>query len=143
MGMPEPADRESIQEHCHSQERFAHGQEGDWREKVTFLVPFEPDDADCRVSAALVPSLRALYGVPDSDVRARLERFLQAHRSHLCFVAENHADDPLVAPLLHQPELPMILDLLEADPTGLLTAWPPSVPRPWLDALAEAWGRPL
>jgi len=51
--------------------------------------------------------------------------------------------DPRVAPLLCQPELPLILDRLEADPTGLSSRWPPTVPRIWLEALAEAWGRPF
>jgi hypothetical protein len=55
----------------------------------------------------------------------------------------HHAGDPRVAPLLQQPELPLILDRLEADPYGLQECWPETVPRIWLEALAEAWGSPL
>jgi len=107
-----------------------------------------PEDSDDRIStdrisAALVPSLWALYGDSDEEVRNHLERFSNANREHLSFVAEQHADDQRVAPLLHQPELPLILDRLEEDPRGLLEVWPLTVPRTWLEALADAWGSPL
>lgn len=102
-----------------------------------------PLDSDDRVSAALLPSLWALYGNSDEEVCSHLERFRDANREHLCFVAEQHADDQRVAPLLHQPELLLILDRLESDPRGLLEAWPLTVPRVWLEALADAWGSPL
>jgi hypothetical protein len=103
----------------------------------------KPGDADERVSAALIPSLWSLYGDSDEEVRSHLMRFRRANRSQLQFVEREHAADRRVAPLLHQPELPLILDRLEADPRGLLDVWPLTVPRIWLEALAEAWGRPL
>lgn len=105
--------------------------------------PPAAEGSDDRISAALVPSLWALYGDSDERVRTHLERFRDANREHLCFVAQQHADDRRVAPLLHQPELPLILDRLEADPRGLLEVWPLTVPRDWLEALADAWGSPL
>lgn len=100
-------------------------------------------EADERVSAALIPSLWSLYGDSDEEVREHLMRFRRANRNHLRFVEREHAADCRVAPLLHQPELLLILDRLEADPRGLLDVWPLTVPRIWLEALAEAWGRPL
>jgi hypothetical protein len=106
-------------------------------------TPPAPEGSDDRISAALVPSLWALYGDSDEEVRIHLERFRTANHEHLCFVAQQHADDQRVAPLLHQPELPLILDRLEADPRGLLAVWPLTVPRIWLEALADAWGSPL
>jgi hypothetical protein len=98
---------------------------------------------DDRISAALVPSLWALYGDSDDEVHSHLVQFFDENRDHLLFVSQQHADDRQVAPLLHQPELPLILDRLEADPTGLLEVWPLTVPRVWLEALADAWGSPL
>jgi hypothetical protein len=103
----------------------------------------DSEDSDHRISAALIPLLWALYGDSDEEVRTHLERFREANREHLCFVAQQHADDQRVGPLLHQPELPLILDRLEADPRGLLEVWPLTVPRTWLEALADAWGSPL
>lgn len=105
--------------------------------------PERVKSADKRISAALIPSLWALYGDSDEEVRRHLERFRHASGSHLGFVERQHSDDRRVAPLLKQPELPLILDRLEADPRGLLDVWPLTVPRTWLEALAEAWGRPL
>jgi hypothetical protein len=101
------------------------------------------DEADERISAALIPSLWSLYGDSDEEVRDHLLRFRRANRNHLLFIEREHAADCRVAPLLHQPELLLILDRLEADPRGLLDAWPMTVPRIWLEALAEAWGSPL
>jgi hypothetical protein len=101
------------------------------------------DEADERISAALIPSLWSLYGNSDEEVREHLLRFRRANRNHLRFVEREHSADCRVAPLLHQPELLLILDRLEADPRGLLDAWPLTVPRIWLEALAEAWGSPL
>jgi hypothetical protein len=105
--------------------------------------PPATEGSDDRISAALVPSLWMLYGNSDQEVRDHLERFRDANREQLCFVTQQHADDRRVAPLLHQPELPLILDRLEADPRGLLDVWPLTVPRIWLEALADAWGSPL
>jgi hypothetical protein len=86
----------------------------------------------------------ALYGdSEEEEVRSHLKRFRRINSSHLSFVERQHADDRRVAPLLKQPELPLILDRLEADPRGLLDVWPLTVPRIWLEALAEAWGRPF
>ncbi len=103
----------------------------------------KPEEADERVSAALIPSLWSLYDDSDEQVRTHLMRFRRANQRQLRFVEREHATDGRVAPLLRQPELPLILDRLEADPRGLLDAWPLTVPRIWLEALAEAWGRPL
>lgn len=103
----------------------------------------ESADADDRITDTLMPCLCHLYGNSEAEARESLHRFRRRNRRHLDFVLANHAEDPRVAPLLHQPELPLILDRLEADPYGLLTCWPESVPRIWLEALAEAWGSPL
>jgi hypothetical protein len=110
---------------------------------VEWSSPPPAEGFDDRVSAALVPSLWALYGDSDEEVRNHLVQFFDENREHLLFVAQQHADDRQVAPLLHQPELPLILDRLEADPRGLLEVWPLTVPRVWLEALADAWGSPL
>lgn len=103
----------------------------------------DPQKTDERISAALIPLLWALYGDSDQQVREHLIGFRRANRRQLSFIQRQHADDPRVAPLLRQPELPLILDRLEADPTGLIASWPVTVPRIWLEALAEAWGRPF
>jgi hypothetical protein len=99
--------------------------------------------ADDQISEALAPRLLQLYGDSDAELRAHLTRFRRAHCRQLQFIVVHHAEDPRVAPLLRQPELPLILDRLEVDPYGLLESWPESVPRMWLEALAEAWGNPL
>jgi hypothetical protein len=99
--------------------------------------------ADERISEALIPSLWSLYGDSDEEVRRHLQRFQEVHEQDLQFIERQHGEDLQVAPLLHQPELPLILDRLEADPRGLLDAWPLTVPRSWLEALAEAWGQPF
>jgi hypothetical protein len=112
-------------------------------ERMAEWAPDKTREADRRISAALIPLVWSLYGDSDDQVRAHLVRFRQAKWRHLHFVEEEHADDKQVAPLLHQPELPLILDRLEADPTGLREAWPATLPRIWLEALAEAWGSPL
>jgi hypothetical protein len=105
---------------------------------------FEADPgADERISEVLLPPLWGLYGGSDDAVKSHLRHFYEAHSQQLEFVEENHAGDQKVAPLLHQPELPLILDRLEADPTGLIAVWPVTVPREWLEALADAWGSPL
>lgn len=105
--------------------------------------PVDIADADQRISEALIPSLWSLYGDSDEEVRRHLEHFQQVHEQDLLFIERQHGDDLQVAPLLHQPELPLILDRLETDPRGLLDVWPLSVPRAWLEALAEAWGKPF
>jgi hypothetical protein len=114
-----------------------------WNEIVAALSLNVADDADRRLTLTLIPSLWPLYGGSDREVLSHLSGFCRSHCEQIQFVAAHHAEDPRVAPLLHQPELPLILDRLEADPTGLLDAWPPAVPRIWLEALAEAWGSPL
>lgn len=114
-----------------------------WRRMVEWSAPEKARVADKRISATLIPLLWSLYGDSDEEVRAHLVRFRRAKRLHLLFVEEEHAEDKRVAPLLHQLELPLILDRLEADPSGLREAWPVTVPTAWLEALAEAWGSPL
>lgn len=109
------------------------------RRKPKSMAP----NVDQGVSEALAPGLLHLYGDSDAQLRQHLNRFRQAHRRQLQFIITHHAGDPRVAPLLQQPELPLILDRLETDPYGLLECWPETVPRIWLEALAEAWGSPL
>jgi hypothetical protein len=113
------------------------------QERIRALAKTQPGTFDERLSVALVSSLWPLYRISDAQVLTRLDRFRRANTNRLHFVIVHHAEDPRVAPLLHQPELPLILDRLEADPTGLQDFWPTNVPRIWLKALAEAWGSPL
>lgn len=128
---------ESLAESCPERDRQC-------RLIAEWSSPDRVKDADERVSAALIPPLLALYGdSEEEEVRSHLKRFRRINSSHLSFVERQHADDRRVAPLLKQPELPLILDRLEADPRGLLDVWPLTVPRIWLEALAEAWGRPF
>lgn len=109
----------------------------------TGLLPQGDKYADSCITDSLMPCLRRLYGDSEKEVTKHLNRFSSINRRQLKFVLANHAEDPRVAPLLHQPELPLILDRLESDPYGLLACWPEGVPRIWLEALAEAWGSPL
>jgi hypothetical protein len=106
-------------------------------------LPCGGKDADSRITDSLMPCICHLYGDSEEVATKKLRRFRRSNGRHLEFIVANHAEDPRVAPLLHQPELPLILDLLESDPYGLLACWPDNVPRIWLEALAEAWGSPL
>jgi hypothetical protein len=113
------------------------------RQSKTGLLPHGNKGADRRITDSLMPCLCHLYGDSEAEVAEHLNRFRRSNRRHLKFIVANHAEDPRVAPLLHQPELPLILDRLETDPYGLLACWPDGVPRIWLEALAEAWGSPI
>lgn len=114
-----------------------------FRLMIEWSAPERVGDVDEQISAALIPLLWSLYEDSDDQVRAHFTKFRRTHQHQLRFVEREHAKDSRVAPLLNQPELPLILDRLEEDPRGLLDVWPLTVPRAWLEALAEAWGRPL
>lgn len=90
------------------------------------------------LSAAVVP----LYPMEREAVTVVIADFVAKNAAGFRNVISEAEGGPTTElnPLLVQPELPMICERLENDRVRLEEAWPYTVPREWLDDLAEKWG---
>jgi len=97
---------------------------------------------DRRLTRELCAAIVPLYAAPSGEVKEMIGVFVAENEAGLRNVIEEGEglDDKDLNPLLVQPELPMICERLERDRIRLEQAWPQSVPKEWLQDLAEKWG---
>jgi ppGpp synthetase/RelA/SpoT-type nucleotidyltranferase len=108
------------------------------------LLRYTGRQPDRRLSQELVPALAGLYGLPpDRIFPERLEPWIAAHQERLTELYGRYEEDGDFNPLFYQPEAFLIFERAESDPTGLLAAWPDSLPREPLISMTELWGSPL
>ncbi len=108
------------------------------------LLRFSGRVPDRRLSQDLVPPLAELYSEPPAELfGAVIEPWIEAHEEQLTELYGRYEADGDVNPLFYQPEVFLIFERAENDPTGLLSAWPDSLPRELLVSLSELWGFPL
>ncbi|MDO8184658.1 RelA/SpoT domain-containing protein [Conexibacter sp. JD483] len=88
------------------------------------------------MAAALVP----LYGQPaDAIYESVLKAFVVEHGDRFRRILSEAVDEGDPNPLLHQPEIFVLLERLTNDRLRVQTAWPQEVPEEWLHDAADRW----
>jgi len=106
-----------------------------------FDVRRKPDrELSFVMAAALVP----LYDQPPHEIyEAVLKPFIAEHGERFRRVLAEAVAEGDPNPLLHQPEIFVLLERLTNDRLHTKTAWPHPVPEEWLHDVADRWGTRL
>lgn len=94
---------------------------------------------DRQLSLVIAAAVVSLYDCGPAEVPSRIEAWIEENAQKLETVLAGCLAGSC-APILLQPESFLIFERLERDADRLLEAWPPEVPRAWLDEAAVAWG---
>lgn len=98
--------------------------------------------SDRQLSLTLAAALVPLYEVEPAEVyEGVLSTWIAERDERLRAFFEEFGAQGDINPLIHQPELFVILERLERDRLRVLENWPEAtVPAEWLEELADAWG---
>jgi ppGpp synthetase/RelA/SpoT-type nucleotidyltranferase len=101
-------------------------------------------DYDKELSLALIRRLAPLYSTSElENPEIHFEEFFLAVDSKLLFLFERYSNTVNRPVFLSQPEILMILDLLEKDQFALVETWSESLPTDELERVALFWGKSL